>query len=487
MEQFVNFGAYSLALPCGAGDTTLSLSSVAGLPATGTFSLAIGPVGQPATEVVTVTAVTAGTPPTLTVVRGEIGTAVAHATGSQLVPLQTARTAQQLKTDLSPPISLQQAGTVPSPTPVHLFSVQPTDPVKAPYSLYIGGAVFNGQWDTVFYLGYNADATVAGEPICRLNMEQNFETVPGTFYLECYFETGVTPSSTIVRPMGFVLNRVGGQVDDTICYANGSGTGHLYLFGGTGANTAQNQQWQVVDGQFLFTQASYTLLGSGNLTIASTTTLGTGNLLIQGAAQTQLASIAGPIFIQSGSNQPIAITSGQYIQLTCAAGQVCALTADSGSFRTAANASQATWDTTVSNFRLYPVTTNTGSIGTSGNAWASVWSTYFDVGTTGVHTPPSSGISLNAGGTITLNASQYAPGYLTLTGTLPNNTTVILPATMGAEWTIDATGVTASGHTLTLQANGVNWGTTIAMGSSASLYKVKYGGAGKLYGITLAP
>ncbi len=86
-------------------------------------------------------------------------------------------------------------------------------------------------------------------------------------------------------------------------------------------------------------------------------------------------------------------------------------------------------------------------------------------------------------GTVTLTQSQYMFPLIKLTGTLSGNVTVVLPATEGGNWIVDATAVVLGGNTITLQANGNNWGTTIG---TTTLYKVAYGGTGRLYGTALA-
>lgn len=88
------------------------------------------------------------------------------------------------------------------------------------------------------------------------------------------------------------------------------------------------------------------------------------------------------------------------------------------------------------------------------------------------------------GGTTVLTPAQYRFGRIVITGSLASNATIVLPATMGAEWIIDATAVVLGGFTLTLQANGVNWGTTIG---TTNTYYVRYGGTGRLYGSALTP
>jgi hypothetical protein len=74
---------------------------------------------------------------------------------------------------------------------------------------------------------------------------------------------------------------------------------------------------------------------------------------------------------------------------------------------------------------------------------------------------------------------------LKFTGSISGNCTVILPSAAGSEWLIDATQCTLNAHTITLQANGVNWGTTIGVTNE---YFVSYSGVqGKLYGTSMSP
>ncbi len=100
--------------------------------------------------------------------------------------------------------------------------------------------------------------------------------------------------------------------------------------------------------------------------------------------------------------------------------------------------------------------------------------------------PPSqsgSNIALTTG-TKTLSAAEYRWDYLKFDGTLSGNTTIVLPSMDGRTWLVDATHVTFAGHTITLNANSVNWSTTIG---SAALYQVTYNSSlGALVGITLA-
>jgi hypothetical protein len=127
--------------------------------------------------------------------------------------------------------------------------------------------------------------------------------------------------------------------------------------------------------------------------------------------------------------------------------------------------------------------TSTATFGTV--ALAQGATTLLSVGDGGAHWRAGSGISIAAGGTFTLTLAQSQFKDIVLTGSLAGNATVVLPSVDAADWIIDATGVTLNAHTITLQANGNNWGTTIGV---ANTYRVTYrASTGKLYGGTFTP
>lgn len=107
----------------------------------------------------------------------------------------------------------------------------------------------------------------------------------------------------------------------------------------------------------------------------------------------------------------------------------------------------------------------------------------FDVGDNGL-TWGSASQSIAAGGTITLGSAVYRYPVTVLTGTLPNNTTLVYPTgTSYVEWKVDATAVTFAAHTIQLSINSNVWGTTI---SAAGVWDVVYNGT-KFYGFALTP
>lgn len=102
---------------------------------------------------------------------------------------------------------------------------------------------------------------------------------------------------------------------------------------------------------------------------------------------------------------------------------------------------------------------------------------------TDIYLPGSSlGVPLSpTTGTFTPSATQTLPGVLQFTGTLTGNLTIVLPANQGQAWVLDFSAVVFAGHTITVQANGNNWGTAI---TAENVYRVTYTGT-KLWGSTL--
>lgn len=113
-----------------------------------------------------------------------------------------------------------QGGTVAAPASTRIWSFQPTDAAKAPFRWVIGGASFNGTWDTVMYLGYNvADGggrAVSAEPQFGFMIEQDYKSSPtANPWVEAYFMwghsalTGLTPTR---RPIFMRFDRTTGDM-----------------------------------------------------------------------------------------------------------------------------------------------------------------------------------------------------------------------------------------------------------------------------------
>lgn len=112
-----------------------------------------------------------------------------------------------------------QGGTVGAPAEKLLWRFQPVDTAKAPFTWHIHGASFNGTWDSVMYLGYNATGAggqvVATEPSFRFVIEQDYEVSEGTHWLEAYMEwiagSGATAAAN-GRPVFWRFDRGTGTI-----------------------------------------------------------------------------------------------------------------------------------------------------------------------------------------------------------------------------------------------------------------------------------
>jgi hypothetical protein len=104
-------------------------------------------------------------------------------------------------------------------------------------------------------------------------------------------------------------------------------------------------------------------------------------------------------------------------------------------------------------------------------------STLWSVGGTGGVQYFSTSVALTTG-TTTLTNLQYRFPYITFTGTLTGNVTIVFPATLGAHWIIDFSAIVYSGFTITLQANSINFSSQI---TTNEVYRIEYGGLNQLY------
>jgi hypothetical protein len=85
-------------------------------------------------------------------------------------------------------------------------------------------------------------------------------------------------------------------------------------------------------------------------------------------------------------------------------------------------------------------------------------------------------------GTINVPAAQSGAAFFACTGSLSGNVTLVFPSTSVNSWTVDFTGVTFNGHTISIQANSNTWGTTV---SSSGVFALVYNGT-RIYGGALA-
>lgn len=112
-----------------------------------------------------------------------------------------------------------QGGTVGAPAEKMLWRFQPVDTAKAPFTWHIHGASFNGTWDSVMYLGYNASGAggrvLAAEPSFRFVIEQDYEVTPDVHWLEAYMEwvPGSGASAPVSgRPLFWRFDRATGTI-----------------------------------------------------------------------------------------------------------------------------------------------------------------------------------------------------------------------------------------------------------------------------------
>lgn len=144
-----------------------------------------------------------------------------------------------------------QGGDTGAPSPKTVWSFQPVDRDKGPFALGIGGASFNGVWDTVMYLGYNVDTgggrRLNTEPAFYLAIEQDYVANAGGHHLiESYFEYMSADGGFTRRPLFFHIDRTSNGCtveiaahglsftdwdDNAVEFASMSHDGALYLMG----------------------------------------------------------------------------------------------------------------------------------------------------------------------------------------------------------------------------------------------------------------
>ena len=138
-------------------------------------------------------------------------------------------------------IKWTQPGTIPSPTTFVPWAVQPTDPAKAPFAMYLESSTFFSTVDTRASIGYNPKRQFVSEPAFYWTIEENYETPALTHAFESYwqYEDGVTSC----RPIFVTVNR-------------STGVAAVQLVGDGGVsigNQAETHQWAT------FSQAQHTI------------------------------------------------------------------------------------------------------------------------------------------------------------------------------------------------------------------------------------
>lgn len=110
-----------------------------------------------------------------------------------------------------------QGGTLVAPANVAPLKFQPRDPAKGAFMFRLYGGPFNSTWDSIMALGYNSDASKAGEPSLELCIEQDYEPAPGTHFMEMYFQYAPADRSVFLRPFFTQINRATNSVATVIC------------------------------------------------------------------------------------------------------------------------------------------------------------------------------------------------------------------------------------------------------------------------------
>lgn len=121
-------------------------------------------------------------------------------------------------------VCLTQGGTLAAPANENPLSIQPVDPTKAPFGVWLDGANFGWSQtiDVSMHVGYNCTGGIATEPQIRWSIEQDFEESPGVHYCEMHaqiYEPGV--SRGFVRPFTAYYIRGSGLMSSGNGFANG--------------------------------------------------------------------------------------------------------------------------------------------------------------------------------------------------------------------------------------------------------------------------
>ena len=240
-------------------------------------------------------------------------------------------------------IRFVQGGTIATPATESLFSIQPTDPLKAPFSILINATLFNSTQDTLLSWGYNMNNEIISEPEAGFVIEQDYENPALTHQVEMYWQVRKNAGVDSVRPFGVQYRRqVGGPVFTSIAWING---GNLTITGTSGFPEMQ--------------------LADANATFDSNAQHVQYNMQCQSALW----------FFQSPSMTFVTTAAGGagYFQFNVHAGSGFLIASDNIDIRTHAGAQEALIDTNVSGARYYPFADGTGSIGIAANAWSGVF------------------------------------------------------------------------------------------------------------------
>ncbi len=154
------------------------------------------------------------------------GTALAYvdSKGNINTPTVTATTGNISKVNFG-----IEAGTIASPTSTTLWTFQPTDPAKGPWTAVVCDNVFGTIHDSVMFLGYNSGngglPVLAGEPVWRYGQEQDY-WISGTSAHTCEAYQEFVSGSISTRPWMTTLNRATGCANTTFDIGPGGDTNY---------------------------------------------------------------------------------------------------------------------------------------------------------------------------------------------------------------------------------------------------------------------
>ncbi len=134
-------------------------------------------------------------------------------------------------------IKQTQGGTLGAPTNETPWSVQPRDPAKGAFGVFVTGTLFNTTIDVVMQWGYNCDSSRAGEPEASWHIEQDYEVSPGLHLLEMFNQIADPVTVTSVRPVFHIWGRGEGSLRTIASFRDGTSiSGSFNIADGSGYN-----------------------------------------------------------------------------------------------------------------------------------------------------------------------------------------------------------------------------------------------------------
>jgi hypothetical protein len=147
---------------------------------------------------------------------------------------------------------------------------------------------------------------------------------------------------------------------------------------------------------------------------------------------------------------------------------------------TAAAPMVATWSTATTPLLQSGTSATSFTVGTNNpagilNLQGQSATTYVQIGGNGL-APGVGTQSCSAGGSITPTAAVLGNPYIKLTGSMPSNTTIVLPNAVGMWW-FDVSALTFSAHTLGFSSGSGNTATISSVATTAEIVQVFTGGS----------